>query len=106
MNKRDLKVLQGVAAQASALAADMNRFADAPMGGGRGNVEAVIFTIEQLAQAVYRSDSADPNLSVEMAAHVLELAFKRVGMFSLAGKACVIDLGNGHLLSCSARKAH
>lgn len=64
-----------------------------------------IFTIEQVARAVFADDSYTGNLSTEQLSHIIELALKnRIGIACRVAKGVSIDLGNGNLLNCTLQK--
>lgn len=61
-------------------------------------------TIAQLAQAVRYDDQMALVLSEAHLAHVLEVALKNRLAFSAFHRDVDIDLGNGHVLSCTVKK--
>lgn len=64
-----------------------------------------IFTIQQVARAVFADDTYKGNLGVEKLSHIIEPALKnRIGIACRVAKDVSIDLGNGHLLRCSLQK--
>lgn len=64
-----------------------------------------IFTITQIARAVFADDAYTGNLDVRELDHILELALRRrIGLACRIASSVSIDLGNGHLLNCSLQK--
>lgn len=65
-----------------------------------------VFTIDQVARAVYMDDSYQGRLEAEQLSHIIELALKNhIGFACRVAKSVSIDLGNGHLLHCTIEKA-
>lgn len=65
---------------------------------------AITITIAQLAQAVKHDEQLKLLLSEAHLAHVLEVALKNRLAFSAFHRDVDIDLGNGHVLSCTVKK--
>jgi hypothetical protein len=64
-----------------------------------------VFTIQQIARAVYADDQYKGNLGVEKLSHIIELALKnRIGIACRVANGVSIDIGNGHLLNCTLQK--
>lgn len=61
-------------------------------------------TIAQLAQAVAHDDQLHMKVSEAHLAHVLEIALKNRIALSALHRHVDIDLGNGHVLSCTVKK--
>jgi hypothetical protein len=61
-----------------------------------------VFTIQQIARAVYANDQYKGNLGVEKLSHIIELALKkRIGLACRIANGVSIDIGNAHLLNCT-----
>jgi hypothetical protein len=60
-----------------------------------------VFTIQQIARAVYADDAYKGNLGVEKLSQIIELALKnKIGLACRVNNGVWIDIGNGYLLNC------
>lgn len=97
------QALKALAHTARNIAADMRQTIGETDSSG-SNVETFIFTKEQLAQAVYRAEAMDIPLSVDQIEHVLDIALRcKLGLFCAGTSGVQLDLGNGHVMTCSVR---
>jgi hypothetical protein len=64
-----------------------------------------VFTITQIARAVFADDSYTGDLDIRELDHIIELALRsRIGLACRVANGVSIDLGNGHLLNCTLQK--
>jgi hypothetical protein len=61
-------------------------------------------TISQVAASVASSD-AGRDIKASQAQAVLHIALRTIGLNCLNGRTLDIDLGNGHILHCSVKRA-
>jgi hypothetical protein len=66
-----------------------------------------VFTIQQIARAVYADDAYKGNLGVEKLSQIIEIALKKkIGLACKVNNGVWVDLGTDYRLNCCAvRKA-
>lgn len=62
-------------------------------------------TIDQLAQSVINSDGFNRHTTVAQVRHILEVALKSKVAVAALSQPIELDLGNGHVLTCSVALA-